>query len=302
VEGKLDALRSKKTTWVDCFNPTKKELEDISKLTGVPVIEFKEHLLSYERPTTLEDDSFSLIVFGAPVMHKDRTVATSFAIFLCKNNNIITIRTEEMEGILKFKNDIIEKNYKRFDSVTKTVQLMLELIIDTYFEYMDNFHEQADKIEAAVFKKPQKRSIEDLFKVRKSVLFFHKALIANREVLLAIEKQHVSRLTKKDLPEFRDLRDDVMQLIDTEDMLRTMLTGILDIYTSSLSNQLNQAMKKLTVIASYVLIPTLIASIYGMNFRFMPEIPWKWGYPVSLGMMIISIVAVYFYFKKSKML
>ena len=302
VQGKIDALKSKKTVWVDCHNPTNKELEDLSKLTGVPVPDFKEHILSYERPTAIDEEKYSLVVFGAPVMHKDRATATSFAIFLCKNQNIVTIRTDEIEGLEKFKKDILEKNSKRFDSTTKMVEVILERIVDTYFEYLDDFHERADRIEAAVFKNPQRRYIEDLFKIRKSVLFFHKALIANREVLLAIEKQHISRLAKKKLDEFKDIRDDVMQLIDTEDMLRTILTSILDIYTSSLSNQLNQAMKKLTVVASYVLIPTLIASIYGMNFRYMPEIPWKWGYPFSLGLMIISILVIYFYFKKSKMI
>jgi len=303
VESKLDALKSKKTAWADCFNPTKKELEELSKLTNVPVLEFSEHIVDYERPATIEAENYSLIVFGAPVLKKHGAEATSLAIFLCRNQTVVTIRTEEeLEGVAKLRQELLEKNPKYFDSVTRTVQVLMEKIIDTYFEHLDLFQEAAERIEAIVFQNPQKKAIEEVSKIRKTMLFFHKALIANREAVLSIEKQHISRLAKKELPEFRDVYNDIVQLIDTTDTLRNILISIVDIYTSTMSNQLNQAIKKLTVVASYVLIPTLIASIYGMNFRFMPEIPWKWGYPFSLGLMIVSILIVYYYFRKSKMI
>ena len=302
IQGKIEALRSKKTVWVDCFNPTKKELENISQLVGVPASEFNEHVVDYERPTTVEDETYSLIVFGAPVLNKGVGEGTTIAIFICKNQNIITIRTEEIEGLSKFKEEILGKSPKYVDSSTKIVQMMLASIIDSYFEHLELFQESADKIESTAFENPQKKVIHDTFKIRKAMLLFHKTLVANREVLLAVEKKHLRRMNKKDLAEFRDMKDDVMQLIDTADTLRSVLTGVLDIYNSSVSNQMNHVIKKLTVVASYVLIPTLIASIYGMNFRNMPELFWEWGYPFSLALMVFSVLAVYFYFRKSKML
>ncbi len=302
VKGNIESLRSKKTVWVDCLNPTKQELEEISKLTHVPVPEFQDRVVDYERPTTSEEEKYSLIVFGAPVLNKGVGEGTSLAIFLCNNQNLVTIRTEEIEGMTKFKEDVLAKNPKHIDSSTKMVQFMLARIIDTYFEHLELFQESADKIESTVFENPQKKAIHETFKIRKAMLIFHKTLVANREVISSIEKHQLSRLDKKDIDGFRDMREDVLQLMDTADTLRNVLTVILEIYTSSMSNQMNQVIKKLTVVASYVLIPTLIASIYGMNFRFMPEIPWKWGYPFSLALMIASILLVYYYFRKSKML
>ncbi|MFC1742056.1 magnesium transporter CorA family protein [Nanoarchaeota archaeon] len=229
-------------------------------------------------------------------------VTTSVAMFLCKNSTVITIRTEELETFEKLKQELLEKNPKYFDTRETFVQVLLEKIINTYFEYLELFQEAADRIEAVIFKNPQKKAVEETFKIRKSMLFFHKALVANREVILSIEKQALSRVSKKVLHEYKDMRNDIMQLIDNVDTLRSVLTVILDMYTSSVSNHMNNVIKKLTVVASYVLIPTLIASIYGMNFKFMPEIPWKWGYPFSLVLMGISILVVYLYFRKSKML
>ncbi len=301
VKEKLDSEKIS-NSWIDCFNPTPQELAKISKITGVIPSHFRERLVDYERPTTLETENYSLIVFGAPIFKKGRGEASSIAIFLCKNNNIVTLRTDEIVGLQKFERDITERNPKYLETQSLAVKVMMETIIDTYFEHFETFQESADRIEALIFKNPKREAIEETFKMRKSILFMHKALVANREVLGFIEKQNLSRIPKKDLPKFRDMREDILQLIDTEDTLRNVLTSILEIYTSSVSNQMNEVIKKLTVVASYVLIPTLIASIYGMNFKFMPEIPWKWGYPFSLALMGFSILTVYYYFKKEKML
>ncbi len=302
VEGKIENLKSRKTVWVDCYNPSRAELDEISKLVGIPKSEFREHLLGYERPTTLETEDYSLIVFGAPIMKGHISRVSSVAFFMCKNQNVVTLRTAEISALSRFKQEMLDKNPRYLDSPTKVLQLMLEHIIDSYFEHMEIFQEHADRIETIVFKDPRKESVEETFKIRKSVLLFQKALIANREAIFSIEKKNLSRLAKKDLFGFRDIREDVMQLIDSGDTMRSLLAGVLDIYTSAVSNQMNEVMKKLTVVASYVLIPTLIASIYGMNFKNMPELSWKLGYPFSLLVMAVSIISVWLYFRKSKMI
>jgi magnesium transporter len=300
IEGGVSALKSKKVVWVDCFNPTEDELKQISELTKVTVTDMKEHLVDYERPNTFEFDNHSLIVFGAPVLDHNAFKVTSLAIFLFNNKNIVTIRTEDIAGLEKFRNKLLEKNPKYFDFHTKVVRSMIESVVDDYFAYLDTFQEEADTVEEAVFTSPHLSSIQRVFKLKKQMLFFHKSLLANREVITAIEKAYVTKLSRNELYDFRDIYNDLVQLIDTEETLRDILTGVIDIYLSSVSNTTNQVIKKLTVVASYIMIPTLIASIYGMNFHFMPEIPWKYGYAFALGMMLLSVVILYIYFKKVK--
>jgi len=99
------------------------------------------------------------------------------------------------------------------------------------------------------------------------------------------------------------LYDDVTQLIDTEGTYRDILTGTLDIYLTSVSNDLNKVMKTLTIVASFVLIPTLITGVYGMNFNVnspfnMPELTWQYGYFFALGLMALSIILTYVFFKR----
>ena len=100
------------------------------------------------------------------------------------------------------------------------------------------------------------------------------------------------------LKKYRYLYSDTTQLIDMVSTYRELLTGALDIYLSSTSNNMNNIMKKLTIITSFTMIPTLIASSYGMNFRSIPELSWKFGYPFAILLMALSVILTYLYFKK----
>ena len=132
------------------------------------------------------------------------------------------------------------------------------------------------------------------------MIFFHKALIGNREVLTGIEKEFLREIKGANLRRFRYLYNDVTQLIEMVGTHREVLTGTLDIYLTSVSNNMNEVMKRLTVITSFILIPTLISGIYGMNFKGMDEFNWPYGQFFAYGMMFISTLAVFFYFKKNK--
>jgi magnesium transporter len=100
----------------------------------------------------------------------------------------------------------------------------------------------------------------------------------------------------------RDVYDHNIQIIDTIETLRDMLSGMLDIYLTSISNRLNAVMKVLTIIATIFMPLTFLAGIYGMNFKYMPELEWKWGYPLILFVMFAIGVSMLFYFKRKKWL
>jgi len=296
-EGQLKDLKTKKIVWADAINPTTAELALLAEHTRIPLKDLKEHLVSFERPNTFEFEKYSMIVFGCPVLGQVRP--TTVAVYLIGNNNIITVSKKPIAGIERMKEGIHSKSPRYFDSAAKILRVIFDRIIDDFYTALDQHQEDADKAETKAFKKPDKSLLKEIFKTKKALLHLHKVCIANREVITHIEKQYLSKLSRKEIYEFKDIYNDLIQIIDSSEMIRDLITGVTDVYTTSVSNQTNIVMKKLTVAASYVLIPTLIASIYGMNFRFMPEIPWKWGYPFSLALMVISIIAMYIYFKKS---
>ena len=136
--------------------------------------------------------------------------------------------------------------------------------------------------------------------IKKVLIYFHRSLIANREVIAGIEKEYLNEIKKKELKRFRELYNDVIQLIDMSETYREILTGSLDMYLSTISNNMNLSMKRLTVYATFILLPTLISGLYGMNFRYMPELYWPWGYWYALGLMALSVILLFIFFKKKK--
>ncbi len=303
--GSLNDLGSSSICWADCVNPTKKELKDISEKAKIPLNELKKVLDENERPKVSDLDNYSLMIVRTPIIEQDEILTTPLSIFISKDkNNIITITLKETNTIRRIKQLI---DSKKIDMHGKGISFftyrLLDEVLGAYFLVLDKLEEKIDMIEDHVIEKPDKISVRNIFSVKKTLIYFHKALTANREVISSIEKEYVADIDKKNVKRFRALYNDVTQLIDTEGTYRDILTGTLDVYLSSVSNNLNKVMKTLTIGASFILIPTLIASIYGMNFVNnspwnMPELYWQYGYPFALGFMVLSVVATYIFFKR----
>lgn len=303
--GSLNDLGNSLKCWADCINPTQKEIKEISEIAKIDLHVLKETLDKGERPKVVDLENYSLMVVRAPWVEHDHVKTTPVSIFLSKSkNNVITITLKETNSIKKIHQMVKADKIDLTDNgLSYFTYRLLDEIFETYFYILDTIEEKIDKIEDKVVSSPDKISVQNIFSVKKTLIFFHKALTANREVIASIEKEYVSNIDKKNVKRFRTLYDDVTQLIDTEGTYRDILTGTLDIYLTSVSNNLNQVMKTLTIVASFVLIPTLISGIYGMNFSNaspynLPELYWKYGYFFALGLMTLSMVLTYFYFKR----
>jgi magnesium transporter len=303
--GSLNDLDSASKCWAECINPTKKELKHISEKAKIPLSELIKVLDEEERPKVSDLDNYSVIIVRAPWIEHNEILTTPVSIFISKNkNNIITITLKEVSSVKKIKQLIAANKIDIYDkSISFFTYKLLDEVLDAYFSILDTLEEKIDYIEDKVIEKPDKLTVQQIFSVKKTLIFFHRALTANREVISSIEKEYVANIDKKNIKRFRALNNDVTQLIDMEGTYRDILTGTLDIYLSSVSNNLGQVMKTLTVISAFVLIPTLISGIYGMNFNKnsplnMPELYWQYGYFFALGLIMISVIITYIYFRK----
>lgn len=302
--GSLSDLGNTSKCWAECINPTEKEIKDISEKAKIPIPILREVLDREERPKIAELENYSLIIVRAPWVEHDVIKTTPLSIFISKNkNNVVTISLKETASLQKVRQLVTGNNINLYkESMSYFTYRLLDEIFETYFSILDMLEEKIDKIEEKVINNPEKISAQNIFAVKKTLIFFHNALTANREVVAAIEKEYVNHIDKKNIKRFITLYDDVTQLIDMEGTYRDILTGILDIYISSVSNNLNKVLKTLTIGASFILIPTLISGIYGMNFLFIPEINTqlgqRFGYYFALGLMVLSVILSYLFFKR----
>jgi magnesium transporter len=304
-EGTLDDLSTPSTfVWVDCYKPTINDLKLLSLKSGILIEDLKEALKDNERPKVVDlAGPCSLILFSSPAFEEEEVSTTPVFVYVSKqHNNVITIRSKNTKSISKIK-DSLNSGKGLFDKGSSYfVYRLLDEILTTYFHVLDDIEETIENIEKLVYEEPNKRVVENIFNTKKTLIFFHKSLSANREVITSIEKEYISDIDKKYAKLFRSLYNDVVQLIDLVGTYRDILTGALDLYLSSVSNNLNTVLKKLTALTIIIMIPTFIASVYGMNFKFMPEISLKYGYVYVWILLISSAGLSYLYFKKMEWL
>ena len=303
--GSLEPLGNTTKCWAHCVNPTEKELLEISEKANIPIEDLKEVLDHEERPKVSDLDNYSLIIVRAPWVENDEITTTPLSLFISKNkNNVISIALKELSSVHRIK-QLIE--IKKIDMAQHTMSFfiykLLDEIFNAYFSILSTLEDKIEMLEDAIVAKAEGVKVHSIFAIKKTLIFFHKALTATRDVIASIEKEYVANIDKKNIKRFRALYNDVTQLIDMVGTYRDILTSTLEIYLSAVSNNLNKTIKTLTIISSFVLIPTLIASIYGMNFDTssvfnLPELGWKYGYILSLGLMLTSTVLTYLFFRK----
>jgi magnesium transporter len=177
---------------------------------------------------------------------------------------------------------------------------MLDTIIDHYFLILEKFSERIEALEEELVSDPRPETLHQIHRLKREMIFLRKAAWPLREVINGLEKSESPLIRPGTKIFLRDIYDHAIHIIDSIETYRDMLSGMLDIYLSSVSNRMNQVMKVLTVIATIFMPLTFIAGIYGMNFKNMPEIGWPWGYPlVWLIMLGVAGVMVYFFKKKN---
>jgi magnesium transporter len=149
---------------------------------------------------------------------------------------------------------------------------------------------------------PTSKTLRSIHTLKREMIFLRRSVWPLREVINGLERVE-SRIIKKSTGLYlRDVYDHTIQVIDTVESFRDMISGMLDTYLSSISNKMNEVMRVLTIIATIFIPLTFIAGIYGMNFQYIPELGWHWGYFVVLCVMAIVVIVMVLYFKKRRWL
>lgn len=179
---------------------------------------------------------------------------------------------------------------------------LLDALVDGYFTILEKLGDRIDQLEEELIAQPGKTTIQQLYRLKRELLFLHKAVWPLREVIAALIRRESPLIREATVPYLRDVYDHVVQTIDSVEISRDMLSTMLDLYLSSVSNRLNEVMKVLTVISLIFMPITFIAGVYGMNFKYMPELEWRYGYIFSLFLMLGISLLMLLYFKRKKWL
>ena len=178
------------------------------------------------------------------------------------------------------------------------VYTLLDAIVDDYFPLIDQIAEEAEELEDAIFAEPDEHTIQEIFVLKKQLLRLRQVFAPERDVVNVLLRRELPVFKSRDVAYLQDIYDHLVRLTDGLDTYRDLVSTALDSYLSIQSNGLNQIMKTLTIGSILLMASSLIAGIYGMNFRYMPELGQKWGYPFALFLMALVSGGLALYFKR----
>ncbi len=179
---------------------------------------------------------------------------------------------------------------------------LIDAVVDCYFNILEKIGDKIELLEEELIAEPSKETMQKLHFMKREMIFVRKAIWPMRELVNNMDRCETTLIQTSTDIYLRDVHDHVVRVIDTVETYRDLLSGMMDIYLSSVSNKMNEVMKVLTIITTIFVPVTFIAGVYGMNFEFMPELHSRWGYPLTWLAMLTIMFSLMMYFKKKKWL
>ncbi len=292
-------------TWIDVDGVH--DIEIIQKLGecyGLHPLVLEDILNTDQRPKLEDYEGYLYIVIKMLIPGKEATIATEQISLILGENFVISFQ----EGI---KGDVFNPIRERLRNSRGRIRSMsadylayslIDAIIDNYFIFIEQIGEKIENLEDELVTNPLSKTLHQIHALKREMIFLRKAVWPLREVISLMEREESPLIKDTTKIYLRDVYDHTIQVIDTIETSRDMLSGMLDIYLSSMSNRMNEIMKFLTIIGTIFMPLTFIVGLYGMNFEHMPELKWKWGYFAVLGIMSAIGIFMVIYFKKKKWL
>ncbi|GAB4283304.1 MAG: magnesium/cobalt transporter CorA [Coriobacteriia bacterium] len=288
----LPRLSGRGHVWIDVLAPDESALQAVSAAYPLPPLAIEDCLHFPQRPKFDVYDDVTFAIWLLPhVLTGDGIESRELDVFLGPEH-LVTVHREELAAV-----NAVAEDARAYlaRGVEWTLHALIDRAVDDVFPVVEELSDELEALEDAMLEQAQPDHLERLHRARRSLVDLHRIVNPEREVVRAL-----ARLEAFVAPEaymyYQDIGDHLARLSDTIDTYREVAAGTMDIYLSSTSNRMNAVMKTLTVVATIFMPLTLISGIYGMNFEYMPELGWRFGYFAVLGVMLtIGIWMIWFF-------
>ncbi len=277
-----------------------KFIEDLGKKFHLDSLLLEDVVNTNQRPKVEEfgDKLFAVLKMITYNNENNSLKLEQISIVLGKNF-VITFQERKNSFFEPIKKRIKEKRKKiRSSESDYLFYAVIDTIIDNYFSVLENIGEQIEIIEIELINNFNNKLINLIYGLKREILLLRKSIWPLREIISNLERNELKLIKKETLNYMRDVYDHTIQIIDTVETFREMLSGMLDLYISISGNKMNEVMKVLTIIATIFIPLTFIAGVYGMNFEHIPELSYKFAYPLFWTITILIGLLMTLYFKK----
>ena len=282
--------------WVDVADPSEDDLKCLEKEFSLHPLAMEDVRERHQRPKLEKYPSHAfIVVYSCELQEVNIFIGPTW---------VITVREHDETGTpwsVEGARQRFDRTHAEDSDVGFLVYVLLDEIVDGYFDRIDEAEERIEELENLIFSEQHQDEVavqQRLFDVRRRLLKFRRAVVPLREVVGALLRKEVDWIDDHDVVLLQDVYDHVLRAIDLLDSGRELMGNAVDAHLAIINNRMNSVMKKWTSWGAILLLSTLVAGIYGMNFHHMPELSWRYGYAYALGLMLTITVVGYLYFKK----
>ncbi|MFP4082981.1 MAG: magnesium/cobalt transporter CorA [Candidatus Aminicenantes bacterium] len=292
-------------TWINVDGIHKVEIiENLGKHFDLHPLIMEDIVNTEQRPKVEDSGHYIYIVLKMLYYDENEGEVRGEQVSIVLGENFV-ISFQEREG------DIFDPVRERIRSGKGSIRKMgpdylayslMDAIVDNYFAILEKVGEQMEGLEERLVSDPRPETLQEIHKLKREMIYLRRSVWPLREVVNGLERGESPLIHKPTRIYLRDVYDHTIQVIDSVETFRDMLSGMHDTYLSSISNRMNEIMKVLTIIATIFIPLTFIAGVYGMNFEFMPELGWKWAYFMVWAVIVGVAGAMVAFFRKKKWL
>lgn len=315
--GKLNATQMKEALndassllWMDLQDIDDEDIDILTSVFNIHPLTIEDFIMPNARPK-IENfgDYLYLIMFALesnPTNQKNGThrekINTVELDFCLGRNFLITFHNAPISGLTACGDRVRKQSPTMMHGADMLLYSILDTCVDTYFPIITEFDNMVDEMSDELFKEPSQKTLKRIYMIKNEILHLRRAIGPQADVASLIVRGDFPLIAQSNIIYFRNIYDNLVRLNDVIGASRDVITGAMEAYVSIVSNRLNEIMKTLTVITTIMMPLTLIASIYGMNFKHMPELESKFGYPFVLSLMVVLTSSMLIFFKRRKWL
>ncbi len=265
----------------------------------------QEDIVNSQQRAKLETfEDYMLIIFRMIYSRGDSDIIHGEQISLLLGDRWVISFQEEPQDIFENIRDRIRRGKGRIrrEGADYLAYALLDTVIDNYFFILEEVGDRIETIEEELVTDPPPEVLQTIYRLKREVILLRKTIWPLREVVSGLQREESRLIHKRTTVYMRDAYDHTIQVIDAIETYRDLISGMLDIHLTTVSNRMNEVMKVLTIVATIFIPLTFIAGVYGMNFVSMPELGWEFGYPmVWIVMLIIGVLMVVYFIRKNWM-
>ncbi|HWI44134.1 MAG TPA: magnesium/cobalt transporter CorA [Nocardioides sp.] len=286
--------------WVGLYEPTHVELAEIAEAFGLHELAVEDAVKAHQRPKLeLYEGNLFLTLKTLWYVDEDDAVETGEINLFVGEDFVITVRHGRGSQLKDARNALENQQAVLSHGPSSVVYAVCDTVVDGYLAVLEELQTDVDEVETSVFSTQRTDDSARIYTLKRELAEVRRAVLPLRDPVRRLAAGTVPGVTEEAGPFFRDVGDHLAVAAEATDTLESLLSGAFEAHVARISVQQNDDMRKISAGAALVVVPTLIAGVYGMNFRHMPELEWTLGYPFALVLMVLSSLGLLWFFKRS---